>query len=95
MAGRSIRESGETNPPRITPSVTIKFRRAEQRGCRIRLPHVFDPYAAVNASHGEPLPHQLSAVYRSIPVPHRSRCPSAARKRWTTGHRDTLKTRPP
>ena len=57
MAGRSLRESGETNPALITPSVTIKFRRVEQRGCRIRLPHVLDPYAAVNASHGEPLPN--------------------------------------
>ncbi len=30
---------------------------------RIRLAHLFDPYAAVSASQIEPLPHQLTAVY--------------------------------
>jgi len=30
---------------------------------RIRLAYLFDPYAAVNASQIEPLPHQLTAVY--------------------------------
>ena len=33
---------------------------------RIRLAHLFDPYAAVNASHIEPLPHQLTAVYGAM-----------------------------
>ncbi len=33
---------------------------------RIRLAHLFDPYAAVNASHIEPLPHQLTAVYGTM-----------------------------
>ena len=30
---------------------------------RIRLAHLFDPYLAVHASHVEPLPHQITAVY--------------------------------
>ena len=33
---------------------------------RIRLAHLFDPYVAVNASHIEPLPHQLTAVYGAM-----------------------------
>ncbi len=39
------------------------FRLASE-ALRIRLAHLFDPYVAVNASQIEPLPHQLTAVYR-------------------------------
>ena len=38
------------------------FRLASE-AMRIRLAHLFDPYVAVNASHIEALPHQLTAVY--------------------------------
>ncbi len=41
------------------------FRLASE-ALRIRLAHLFDPYAAVNASHIEPLPHQLTAVYGAM-----------------------------
>ena len=41
------------------------FRLASE-ALRIRLAHLFDPYVAVNASHIEPLPHQLTAVYGSM-----------------------------
>ncbi|WP_420438324.1 helicase-related protein [Candidatus Palauibacter sp.] len=41
------------------------FRLASE-ALRIRLAHLFDPYAAVNASHIEPLPHQLTAVYDAM-----------------------------
>ena len=30
---------------------------------RIRFAHLFDPYLAIHASHIEPLPHQITAVY--------------------------------
>lgn len=33
---------------------------------RIRLAHLFDPYLAVRTSSIEPLPHQISAVYREM-----------------------------
>ncbi len=38
------------------------FRLASE-ALRLRLAYLFDPYAAVNASHIEPFPHQLTAVY--------------------------------
>ena len=41
------------------------FRLASE-ALRIRLAHLFDPYAAVNASQIEPLPHQLTAVYGAM-----------------------------
>ena len=41
------------------------FRLASE-ALRIRLAHLFDPYAAVNASQIEPLPHQLTAVYGTM-----------------------------
>ena len=41
------------------------FRLASE-ALRIRLAHLFDPYVAVNASHIEPLPHQLTAVYEAM-----------------------------
>ena len=41
------------------------FRLASE-ALRIRLAHLFDPYVAVNASHIEPLPHQLTAVYGAM-----------------------------
>jgi len=41
------------------------FRLASE-ALRIRLAHLFDPYTAVNASHIEPLPHQLTAVYGAM-----------------------------
>ena len=33
---------------------------------RINLAHLFDPYLAVHTSSIEPLPHQISAVYREM-----------------------------
>jgi superfamily II DNA/RNA helicase len=33
---------------------------------RIRLAHIFDPYLAVHTSEIDPLPHQISAVYREM-----------------------------
>src|SRR5215211_2031997 len=33
---------------------------------RIRLAHLFDPYLAVHTSRIEPLPHQITAVYREM-----------------------------
>ena len=33
---------------------------------RIRLAHLFDPYLAVHSSRITPLPHQITAVYRSV-----------------------------
>ena len=41
------------------------FRLASE-ALRIRLAHLFDPYAAVSASRIEPLPHQLTAVYGAM-----------------------------
>ena len=41
------------------------FRLASE-ALRIRLAHLYDPYTAVNASHIEPLPHQLTAVYGAM-----------------------------
>ena len=42
------------------------FFRLASEALRIRLAHLFDPYAAVNASQIEPLPHQLTAVYGAM-----------------------------
>ena len=33
---------------------------------RIRLAHLFDPYLAIHAARIEPLPHQITAVYREM-----------------------------
>jgi len=41
------------------------FRLASE-ALRIRLAHLFDPYAAVHASRIDPLPHQLTAVYGAM-----------------------------
>ena len=49
------------------------FRLASE-ALRIHLVHLFDPYAPVNASHIEPLPHQLTPVYETMlecPLPLR------------------------
>jgi len=33
---------------------------------RIHLAHLFDPFMAVHTSHVKPLPHQITAVYKSM-----------------------------
>ncbi len=55
------------------------FRLASE-ALRIRLAHLFDPYAAVNASHIEPLPHRLTAVYDAILEPRWIVQPSTIQK---------------
>jgi len=43
-----------------------KLLRLVSEAYRIHLAHIFDPYLAVHASAIEPLPHQISAVYKEM-----------------------------
>ena len=66
--GRNGAREGESQPapgPNLKRSFTADGRlfRLAAEAERIRLAHLFDPYLAVHASHIEPLPHQITAVY--------------------------------
>ena len=61
--GAGARSAGAgPRPKRAFGADGRRFRLAAEAE-RIRLAHLFDPYLAVHASHIEPLPHQITAVY--------------------------------
>ena len=61
--GAGARSAGAgPGPERSFGADGRRFRLAAEAE-RIRLAHLFDPYLAVHASHIEPLPHQITAVY--------------------------------
>ena len=57
------REAGAGPGPERTFGADGRRFRLAAEAERIRLAHLFDPYLAVHASHIEPLPHQITAVY--------------------------------
>ncbi len=62
-AGLAEIENGEPGRRRFPFDADGAAFRLAAEASRIRLAHLFDPYAAVHAARIEPLPHQLTAVY--------------------------------
>ena len=61
--GAGARSAGARPRPERTFGADGRRFRLAAEAERIRLAHLFDPYLAVHASHIEPLPHQITAVY--------------------------------
>lgn len=72
LGDRIVYREDETSIQLLTNSLPWSFdadanaMRLASEAYRIHLAHIFDPYLAVHTSSVEPLPHQISAVYRQM-----------------------------